>query len=73
MQTIFTPLHLAAKNGWNECVDILLSQGGANIDDMDEISEFTALHYACKFNHISTAVLLIDRGANSHVVTDPFT
>ena len=49
-------------------MDVLLSQGGAHIDEMDEMNEYTALHYACKLNHISTALLLIDRGADSHAV-----
>lgn len=57
------PLHIAAWNGRNDIVKMLIS-AGANVNIVDKTRrEFTPLHYAARFNKADTADILIKHGA----------
>ncbi|MFC1793218.1 CocE/NonD family hydrolase [Planctomycetota bacterium] len=58
-----TPLHEAAANGMPSFVTLLLSKG-VEVDQRDDIYEFTALHYAARFGCKDVAEVLIANGAN---------
>ena len=63
------PLHRAAARGPDELVRLLLENGS----DPNEtgISGGTALHLALKTNRVSTVKVLLDSGANPHMITEP--
>ena len=56
-----TPLHLAARKGQKENVELLLNRG-ADVDSID-VDKETPLHYACDAGHSEIAGLLIQKGA----------
>jgi len=55
-ETIFSPLHLAAKQGDAECVKALLAAGAAK--DKKDQHGLTPLHYAEKEGHADVVSLL---------------
>lgn len=57
-----TPLHLAARGGFYDMVDLLLGYA-AEVDPTDE-SEFTPLHIAALRNDEAVIALLLSRGAD---------
>lgn len=59
----FTPLHIAASNGFIQGVEYLLSKG-AGIDSID-FRGATPLIYACFNQHSDVAKLLLNRGADT--------
>ena len=61
-QECLRPLHIAAKNGNIEVVDILIKYG-ADIDARDR-HKLTALMHALKNHHIDTVLHLLGYGAN---------
>jgi len=62
-----TALHVAARFGYHECADILLSgteDQKANFELSENSFDWTPLHVACVDGHISIVELLISAGAN---------
>ncbi len=57
-----TPLHVSAKLGNMQCVDILL-KAGAQVDAKDNCGQ-TALHVATAYGHVKTVRQLIDSGSD---------
>ena len=55
-------LLLAAENGREEAVKVLLEKG-ANFDTKDS-SDYTALHLAAQYGEMSVVQVLLDKGAN---------
>jgi len=62
-----TSLHIAALNGHESLVRLLLDRG-ASINAIDEDSN-TPLHYAARKGHESVVRLLLDRGAITTVIS----
>ena len=63
-----TPLHLAAANGWQKMVDLLLSHG-APIDCKDELDQ-TLLHMCAGAGHRDCLATLLDNGGD-HLLEFP--
>jgi len=61
----FTPLMMAARNGFYQCVKILL-EAGADVDKPDE-DGLTPLRYAVLFEHLDVAKYLLKHSANVDV------
>ena len=59
------PLHMAAWEGHDEAVTLLLDRG-ANIAARDS-GDWTALHFAASGDHAATCRLLLERGARNEV------
>jgi ankyrin repeat protein len=56
------PLHIAARNGYLEIVELLLEHGAnPNVQDNDGR---TPLHYAVENCHVGVARVLLDHGAD---------
>ena len=60
-----TTLHLAARNGHQNIIAMLLDRGG-DIEDTDTQGQ-SALHTAAECGHHSVVQLLVDRGATVHL------
>ncbi|KAI9647517.1 hypothetical protein NHQ30_003902 [Ciborinia camelliae] len=58
-----TALHLAAKEGWVNVVEIILTDFGADPEAISEINR-TPLHVASENGHVDVAKELVNRGAN---------
>lgn len=56
-------IHLAAANGKNEVIDILLDKDASNINDVDNKGN-TPLHWASMKDRADTVSLLIENGAD---------
>lgn len=56
-------IHLAAANGKNEVIDILLDKDASNINDVDNRGN-TPLHWASMKDRADTVSLLIENGAD---------
>jgi ankyrin repeat protein len=61
----FTPVQLAASNGDNPTLQVLLDHG-ANIDAQNADSKHTALFLAVQKNRTDTVKLLLERGADAN-------
>ncbi|KAJ5741048.1 hypothetical protein N7493_000920 [Penicillium malachiteum] len=57
-----TALHMAARFGSKDCVNILLEKGGVVNGKMDNLA--TPLHFAALSGHTESCLVLLDRGAN---------
>jgi hypothetical protein len=64
----FGPLHVAARRGATELIELLLSHG-ALVDGRD-VWGHTPLHYAAAHGHAPAVRLLLERGARAAAVTD---
>ena len=62
-----TALHLAAGNGYNEIMKLLI-YNGAQIDVKDK-NGCLPIHYAALLNRIESVKLLIENGTNIHEVS----
>lgn len=63
-----TPLHLAAYDGHQSSIRILIEKG-ANINDQDEDGN-TALHLATLHKHKEAMILLIEKGADQTITNN---
>ena len=63
-----TPLYLAAKNGYDEVIKLLLRYG-ANVHAMGN-QRWTALHVAAANGHLPATHVLLDHHADTHVQDD---
>ena len=63
-----TALHLAAKSGHLEIIQLLLERG-ADINTRDRKGK-TALHLAAKSGHLDITKLLLERGADASIATN---
>lgn len=59
-----TALHLAAENGYDQCIKMLF-QCGANLNEIDN-KKNTALHLACKMQHPDCVEFLVTNKANTN-------
>ena len=59
----YTPLHLAALNNHHEVATLLISKGGANVDQQN-LNMQTSLHLAVERQHQEIVRLLVNSGAN---------
>ena len=58
-----TPLHLAARNGFKDLVDVLIQRGG-NVNSRNLPMQETPLHLASQNGHQHIAEFLIQRGSH---------
>ena len=63
-----TPLHLAAAEGNNDAVQLLL-ESGAEADAVTTNSGCTSLHYAASLGHVELCELLVRYGADTDAQT----
>ena len=63
----WTALHMTAGGNRTECMQILLDQGGANIDAVTRDDNSTALHYSVERENIVAVSILVERGANLNI------
>lgn len=62
----FTPLHQAAINGYEDMIKLLV-RNGAELDNQTDDTGATPLHIALDRNRYTTAEVLLDLGANTHI------
>ena len=63
-----TALHVAAREGHEDVVKLLVSSGAeVNLQDEDD---YSPLHYACMEGHIAVATILLGSGANAKARAD---
>jgi len=65
--TGYLPLHVAAKMGYDDVVEILLNHG-AGIDSQENPYAYTALHLAAVYGARDVVLLLLERGADEEKV-----
>ncbi|XP_073259061.1 transient receptor potential cation channel subfamily A member 1-like [Porites lutea] len=58
-----TPIHVAARYGWTDCVEALMENQHVKIINLLNSQGKTALHFACAAGHNSTAEVLLRLGA----------
>ena len=63
-----TPLHFAARNGWKDCVQLLV-EFKANLNTSDQ-RHWSPLHYACFAGHTEVVEMLVTNKANINMMTD---
>ncbi|XP_052094483.1 ankyrin repeat and SOCS box protein 8-like [Mytilus californianus] len=61
-----TPLHCATARNKTECMDMLITEGGAFIDARDKNNN-TALHIAVSVGNVNDVMLLVNRGADKNL------
>lgn len=61
----YTPLHIAARKGYTEVVNVLI-RGGADVNSRDRFGN-TPLHLAASEKRLETAQALVKGGANGEV------
>ncbi|XP_063420155.1 ankyrin repeat and SOCS box protein 8-like [Mytilus trossulus] len=61
-----TPLHCATARNKTECMDMLITKGGAFIDARDKNNN-TALHIAVSVGNVNDVTLLVERGADKNL------
>ncbi|XP_067125162.1 serine/threonine-protein phosphatase 6 regulatory ankyrin repeat subunit B-like [Centruroides vittatus] len=66
----FTPLHLAADNGHEGTVRVLLNSTGVQTDASTELQGILALHMAARGGHLAAAGLLLSRSTEQLHATD---
>ena len=62
-----TPLHIAAQNGHNEIVNLVISIGGKSVLNSQSQSGNTPLHMAVEYDYNDSALSLINAGADLNV------
>lgn len=65
-----TPLHLAAQNGHESTVRLLMNSKGVMIDEPTAVIASTPMHYASAGGHLLVAGLIISRSSDSLKITD---
>lgn len=63
-------IHLAAKNGHNDIIRLLLIFNVADINRVSDKFQGTALHEACRYGRLQTVKLLLECGININSVND---
>ena len=58
--TGMTPLHYAAWKGLSEIANLLIDNG-ANVDCVENLSNATPLHLACKTGHLETGIIILQQ------------
>lgn len=66
-----TALHCAAYGGFTECLNVLLSEGHADIN-LQDAEGITALHWACSAGHLDAVQLLVSSGAGVNMMEVDF-
>lgn len=59
----FTPIHWAARNGYEDVAKFLVEHGADLNTKETAVGQATPLHVACTYNHLAVAKLLVTRGA----------
>lgn len=62
-----TPLHIAAQNGHDEIVDLIISIGGKTVLNVQNLSGNTPLHMAIEYDYYGSAKALINAGADENI------
>lgn len=67
----WAPLHMAARFGWRDMIDLLLEKG-AGITDLESIAPGgkTPLHLAVDYNKLEVATYLLKKGADVNAKDD---
>ena len=65
-----TPLHMAAQNGHEATVRLLMNSKGVHIDEPTTVNASTPMHYAAAGGHLLVAGLIISRSSESLKITD---
>ncbi|KAI1299277.1 Ankyrin-3 [Halotydeus destructor] len=65
-----TSMHMAAQNGHESTVRLLMNFKGVHVDEPTEVQKSTPMHYAAQGGHLLVAGLIISRSANSLILTD---
>ena len=66
-----TPLHLAAKNGFRDLVDVLVQSGG-NVNARNFPMQETPLHLATRNGHRHIAQFLVQQGSQVNARNEPW-
>lgn len=62
-KSCLSPLMVAVMNGHQEVCEVLLDEGGADINYEDDNLQYSALSVAIEYGHLSMCKFLRDRGA----------
>lgn len=63
-------MHLAAQNGHESTVRLLMNCKGVHVDEPTAVQQSTPMHLAAQGGHLLVAGLIISRSANSLILTD---
>lgn len=66
---LFPPLHNAAYFGKRDVAEVLLGNGGFEVNGRFSEEELTPLHLAIKEQHVSVVQVLLKNGADANAVT----
>ncbi|KAG1692590.1 Ankyrin-1 [Nymphon striatum] len=67
-----TPLHLAAKSGYESVVRLLLNSDGVQADARTTVTGMTPLHFAAQGGHVPVVGLLLSKSTSQLHIKDSF-